>query len=87
MCLVKQKANRRGYRLTNTRLLKAKMVLFGDTISTLAAAIGINRQNASIKVNGKRDFKQNEILKIAKRYKLTTEEVAAIFFGVERCAA
>ena len=73
--------------MTNTRLLKARMVLHGDTISTLAAALGINRQNASIKVNGKRDFKQNEILKIAKRYKLTVNEVAVIFFGVAGCAA
>ena len=73
--------------MTNTRLLKAKMVLFGDTISTLAAALGINRQNASIKVNGKRDFKQTEIAKITERYKLTLEEVAAIFFGLAGCAA
>ena len=72
--------------MTNTRLLKAKMVLFGDTISTLAAALGINRQNASIKVNGKRDFKQTEIAKIKERYKLTLEEVAAIFFGLAGCA-
>ena len=73
--------------MKNTRLLKAKMVLNGDTISSLAGALEINRQNASIKVNGKRDFKQTEILKIAKRYKLTVDEVAAIFFGVARCAA
>ena len=74
--------------MTNTRLLKAKMVLFGDTISTLAAALGINRQNASIKINGKRDFKQTEIAMITKRYKLSLEEVAAIFFGQPAgCAA
>lgn len=69
--------------MTNTRLLKAKMVLNGDTISTLAAALGINRQNASIKINGKRDFKQREIMLIAMRYKLTGGEFVAIFFGGE----
>ena len=69
--------------LTNTPLLKAKMVLNGDTISTLGEALGINRQNASIKINGKRDFKQREMLLIALRYKLTYEEFAEIFFGKE----
>jgi hypothetical protein len=59
------------------------MVLNGDTISTLAEALGINRQNASIKVNSKRDFKQREMLLIALRYKLTGEEFVAIFFGGE----
>ena len=67
--------------LTNTRLLKAKMVLNGDTTTSLAEALSINRQNASIKINGKRDFKQREIMLIAMRYRLTGEEFVAIFFG------
>ena len=67
--------------MTNTRLLKAQMVLHGDTIQTLADSLGINRQNASIKVNDKRDFKQSEIAVIAKRYKLTYIEVEDIFFS------
>ena len=67
--------------MTNTNFLKAKMVLHGDTIQSLAEAIGINRQNLSLKINGKRDFKQSEIAMIRFRYKLTTEEVNAIFFG------
>lgn len=66
--------------VTNTKLLKAKMVLNGDTIQTLADAIGINRVNASMKVNGKREFKQQEIGVIVKRYKLTYEEIEGIFF-------
>lgn len=66
--------------MTNTNFLKAKMVLHGDTIQTLAAAIGINRQNASLKINGKRCFKQNEIALIAWRYKLNPQEFKAIFF-------
>ena len=66
--------------MTNTRLLKAKMVLNGDTIQTFANSIGVNRQNASIKINGKRDFKQSEMKKIAMRYNLTCAEFVAIFF-------
>lgn len=65
--------------MTNTRLLKAQMVLHGDTIQTLADYLGINRQNASIKINAKRDFKQSEIIKIARRYKLSLEEIKSIF--------
>lgn len=64
---------------TNTKLLKSKMVLNGDTVSSLAESLGVNRQNMSIKLNGKRDFKQTEIAKIAKRYRLTYQELKEIF--------
>ena len=67
--------------MTNTKLLKAKMILNGDTIQTLADSLGINRQNASIKINGKREFKQLEIAKISRRYKLSYEELESIFFS------
>ena len=67
--------------MTNTRLLKAKMVLHNDTVSKLADCLGVNRQNASVKINGKRDFKQSEIAKIVDRYNLTFDEVREIFWG------
>lgn len=67
--------------MTNTRLLKAKMIMNGDTIQTLADSIGINRVNASKKINGKREFKQHEIAVIFRRYKLTYEEIESIFFS------
>ena len=73
--------------MTNTKLLKAKMVLNGDTIQTLANSLGINRQNASIKVNGKREFKQSEIAAIVERYKLTYDEIDSIFFRELRSEA
>lgn len=63
-----------------TRLLRAKMVEFGDDYSTLAEILGLSRQTCSVKVNGKQDFKQSEIDKIAKRYNLTAHEVVLIFF-------
>ena len=65
---------------TNTRLLKSKMILKGDTTIALAQCLGVNRQNASVKVNGKREFKQSEIAKIIKRYDLSDQEVRAIFW-------
>lgn len=65
---------------TNTALLKSKMVLHNDTMIALAGYLGLNRQNASVKVNGKREFKQSEIAKIIRRYKLTDREVRAIFW-------
>ena len=71
--------------MTNTRLLKAKMVLNDDTVSKLADCLGVNRQNMSLKLNGKREFKQSEIAKIAKRYRLTFQELKEIFLdGAEQ---
>lgn len=64
---------------TNTALLKSKMILHNDTMITLADYLGINRQNTSVKVNGKREFKQSEIAKIIRRYKLSDREFRAIF--------
>ena len=65
---------------TNTALLKSKMVLNCDTTIALAECLGLNRQNLSIKVNGKREFKQSEIAKIIRRYNLKDEEIRAIFW-------
>lgn len=67
--------------MTNTRLLKAKMILNGDTVIELAKCLGVNRQNISVKINGKREFKQSEIAKIVKRYNLSFDEVVAIFLS------
>lgn len=67
--------------MTDTRLLKATMTFNGDTIQILADEIGVNRQNASVKINGNRDFKQSELLKIAMRYKLSPHQFCELFFG------
>lgn len=66
---------------TNTPLLKSKMALNNDTTIALAQCLGLNRQNVSAKVNGKRDFKQTEMAKIIKRYNLTDKEIRAIFWN------
>lgn len=65
--------------MTNTALLKAKIILNNDTVQGLAAHLGKNRQNLSKKINGKQEFKQSEIAKIAERYNLSFEELKAIF--------
>ena len=64
----------------NTNLLKAKIVENGDTQAQLAAALGISASNMNDKINGKSDFRQNEISAIRNRYCLTADEVDRIFF-------
>lgn len=66
----------------NKNLLRSKMVLFGDTNESLAAALGITSQRLSAKINttGGAEFVQREIKAIRDRYHLTDEEVALIFF-------
>lgn len=66
----------------NKNLLRSKMVLFGDTNETLAAALGISPQRLSAKINAKdgAEFVQREIKAMRDRYHLTDEETALIFF-------
>ena len=65
------------------KLFKSKMVLFGDTLVKLSAAIGISRSRLCAKINESNgaEFSQSEITKIKYRYKLTSDEVNAIFFA------
>lgn len=65
---------------TNTALLKSIMILNSDTVQALALSLGVNRQNISAKLNGKRDFKQSEINKIIVRYNLSDVQIRTIFF-------
>ena len=63
----------------HTSLLKAEMVKNGDTQESLAEALGISRQTLNGKILGKVDFRQNEILFIKDRYRLTAKAIDAIF--------
>lgn len=66
----------------NAKLLKSKMALNGDTQTDLAVAIGITVSNLNGKINAYRFvFKPEEIAAIKGRYRLTDEEVQAIFFN------
>jgi DNA-binding Xre family transcriptional regulator len=65
--------------MTKTSVLKARMVLHGYTIKSLAAEIGCGEQNLSLKINGKRKFNQVELARIMKALHLTPEELLSIF--------
>lgn len=65
--------------MTDTRLLRAKMTLKGITYKELAHMIGISLNSLTQKINGTRQFKQQEISKIQKMLGLTDEEVVHIF--------
>ena len=67
--------------MVNSKLLRSKMVLFGDTNESLADALNISRQSLSAKINNKSDFWQSEIKFIITRYELTPEEIEQIFFN------
>lgn len=64
---------------TKTAVLKARMVLHGYTIKSLAAEIGCGEQNLSMKINGKRKFNQVELSRIMRALHLTPDEVFTIF--------
>lgn len=68
---------------TKTAVLKARMVLYGYTIKSLAAEIGCGEQNLSMKINGKRKFNQVEMARIMKALRLTPEELMSIFLEEE----
>lgn len=65
----------------NVKLLRSKMVLFDDTNESLAEALSITPQAFSQKVNGRREFRQDEIKIIQDRYGLTPDDVVEIFLS------
>ena len=67
--------------MTNTYLLKARMVERGDDdcVTKLAELLDMSRTTASNKLNGKTPFNQNEITIIANYYNLSAEDIQKIF--------
>lgn len=67
----------------NVRLLKSKMVLYGDEdfVTAISKLLDIARQTASAKLNSESDFTQTEIKTISKHYHLSAEEIRKIFVG------
>lgn len=65
------------------KLLRAKMIAFGDTSETLATFLGINKSSLSAKMNCYRgaNFTQKEISAIIGKYNLTAEDISSIFFA------
>ena len=67
----------------NKNLLKSVIMAYGDTQTSLAAALGLSLSSLNAKINGKRaEFRQSEIDAIKARYSLSAEEVTAIFFCI-----
>lgn len=71
--------------VTNTNLLKSKMLIVGDEdfIKALSSTLNISRTTASKKLNGKATFDQSEIATLAKKYMLSAEDIKEIFVGAE----
>ena len=66
----------------NSKLLRSIMVLHNDTNKTLADFLSKSEQTVCNKINENgTEFNQSEIAMITKRYKLTAEQVVAIFFA------
>lgn len=65
----------------NVKLLKSKMVLYGDEdfVMAISKLLEIARQTASAKLHGKSDFTQTEIAIIARRYDLSADDIQKIF--------
>ena len=65
--------------MPNKKLLKSKMVLFGDTVERLAEYLGQSRANVSNKISGITAFSLQDVSAISKRYNLTNAETFEIF--------
>lgn len=64
-----------------SNMLRAEMVLHGDTGLSLSKVLGIAHNTFSNKLNGRVDFTQNEIRLIKERYDLSPTVVDEIFFA------
>lgn len=67
--------------MTNYPKLKGLMVERGLEVTKLAAILGISRQAASDKINGKTKITLLDAQTISKALNMTREERDAIFFG------
>lgn len=55
--------------------LRGIMAENGYTAKTTAEQIGISRKSFGLKLNGKREFKQSELIKIANLFNKTIDEI------------
>lgn len=66
----------------NQKLFRSIMVLHNDTNKSLAEFLHVSEQTVCNKINENgTEFKQGEIAMIVERYKLTADQIAAIFFS------
>lgn len=71
--------------MTNTKLLKSKMILYGDEnfVQCTADLLNCSRVTASKKINGEKTFSQLDIIKFAEKYNLSADDINNIFIGVD----
>ena len=67
--------------MTNTKLLKQKIMESGLKNKYLASACGITERTFTNKLYGKTPFVQDEILVLRNLLHLTDDELTAIFFA------
>lgn len=69
--------------MTNSNLLKSKMIAAGDEnfVKCLQDLLNLSRTTASKKLNGNALFDQNEITLLTNRYNLSDSDVREIFLG------
>lgn len=65
----------------NSNLLKATIIKNGDTQEKLAKDMGLPTSALNMRINGKIEFRRNEIIFIKNRYCLSSDEVDSIFFN------
>ncbi len=63
----------------NSLEMKVAMKRNADTLEKLAEALGLKVSGAWARVNGKTDFRANEIKTIRQRYNLSAEDIVKIF--------
>lgn len=64
----------------NLERLRDKIKEIDIPISTISSKIGLSRQSFYLKLNGKREFKTNEIESLCNILRLTPAERSTIFF-------
>ena len=64
----------------NSNLLKATIIKNGDTQEKLAKDMGLQTSALNMRINGKIEFRRNEIIFIKQRYNLSSDEIDSIFF-------
>ena len=72
--------------MTNTNLLKSKMVAAGDDHYTdkIAEILHVTYPTANVKLNDKMPFTQREIIELAVHYGWSNEEIGQIFMNDPR---
>lgn len=67
----------------DSKALKAQMVLAGINAAELAQMLDISTVAIYRKINGKSEFTQSELSKIAQIFKLDAQQIQDIFFAKE----